>query len=55
LAFYKGADELLANWKADKTWKPALAEHEREKLCREVEKGCHAFVRLGYKIKGETE
>ena len=38
VGFYKGADELLANWKADKTWKPALAEHEREKLCREWKK-----------------
>jgi len=35
VGFYKGTDELLANWKADKTWKPALAEHEREKLYRE--------------------
>jgi len=35
VGFYKGTDELLANWKADRTWKPALAEHEREKLYRE--------------------
>ena len=35
VGFYKGTDELLANWKADKTWRPALAEHEREKLYRE--------------------
>src|SRR5882762_10240294 len=35
VGFYKGTDELLANWKADKTWKPAFAEHEREKLYRE--------------------
>jgi len=38
VGFYKGTDELLANWKADKTWRPALAEHEREKLCREWKK-----------------
>ena len=35
VGFYKGTDELLANWKADRTWKPALAEHEREKLYQE--------------------
>jgi len=35
VGFYKGRDELLANWKADRTWKPALAEHEREKLYQE--------------------
>src|SRR5882762_1743522 len=35
VGFYKGTDELLANWKADRTWKPAFAEHEREKLYRE--------------------
>src|SRR6266404_5791228 len=38
VGFYKGTDELLANWKADKTWRPALAEHEREKLYREWKK-----------------
>jgi len=38
VGFYKGTDELLANWKADRTWKPALAEHEREKLYREWKK-----------------
>jgi len=35
VGFYKGTDELLANWKADRTWKPALPEHEREKLYKE--------------------
>lgn len=38
VGFYKGTDELLANWKADRTWKPALAEHEREKLYRDWKK-----------------
>jgi len=35
VGFYKGTDELLGNWKADRTWKPALPEHEREKLYKE--------------------
>jgi len=38
VGFYKGTDELLVNWKAHRTWKPALAEHEREKLYREWKK-----------------
>ena len=38
VGFYRGTDELLANWKAERTWKPALAEPEREKLYREWNK-----------------
>ncbi|HLZ11396.1 MAG TPA: glycerol kinase GlpK [Candidatus Acidoferrum sp.] len=38
VGFYQGTDELLANWKADRTWKPTLAEQEREKLYREWKK-----------------
>jgi glycerol kinase len=38
VGFYRGTDELLANWKADRTWKPALAEQERERLYREWKK-----------------
>jgi len=38
VGFYQGTDELLANWKAACTWKPALAEPEREKLYREWNK-----------------
>ncbi|HWZ98193.1 MAG TPA: glycerol kinase GlpK [Candidatus Dormibacteraeota bacterium] len=38
VGFYKGVDELLANWKADRTWKPALDQKEREKLYRDWKK-----------------
>lgn len=38
VGFYKNTEELQANWKADKTWKPTLAEKEREKLYREWKK-----------------
>jgi glycerol kinase len=38
VSFYRGTDELLANWKADRTWKPALAEKERARLYREWKK-----------------
>jgi glycerol kinase len=38
VGFYQGTDELLANWKADRTWKPTLAEQERERLYREWKK-----------------
>ena len=38
VGFYQGTDELLANWKADRTWKPALAETERERLYKEWKK-----------------
>ncbi len=38
VGFYKGTDELQANWQAGKTWKPALGEKEREKLYREWKK-----------------
>lgn len=38
VGFYQGTDELLANWKADRTWKPALAEAERERLYKEWKK-----------------
>jgi len=38
VGFYKGTDELQANWQADRTWKPALGEREREKLYREWNK-----------------
>jgi len=38
VGFYKGMDELLANWRADKTWEPSLAESRRVKLYREWKK-----------------
>ena len=38
VGFYKNTDELLTNWKADRTWKPALGEQERERLYREWNK-----------------
>jgi glycerol kinase len=38
VGFYKSTDELQANWKADKTWKPALGEQQRERLYREWKK-----------------
>ena len=38
VGFYQGTDELLANWKADRTWKPVLAEAERERLYKEWKK-----------------
>lgn len=38
VGFYKGTDELLANWRADKTWKPSLAEEERKKLYQDWKK-----------------
>jgi glycerol kinase len=38
VGFYKGMDELLTNWRADKTWEPSLAESRRVKLYREWKK-----------------
>ncbi|MBS1840856.1 MAG: glycerol kinase GlpK [Acidobacteria bacterium] len=38
VGFYKGVDELLANWRVDKTWKPSLAEPQRQKLYRDWKK-----------------
>jgi len=38
VGFYKGTEELQANWQADRTWKPALGEQMREKLYREWNK-----------------
>jgi len=38
VGFYQGTDELLANWKADRTWEPAFAEAERERLYKEWKK-----------------
>lgn len=38
VGFYKSVDELLTNWRADKTWKPSLAEPQREKLYRHWKK-----------------
>jgi glycerol kinase len=32
--FYSGLEELRANWAVDRTWKPQLAEAEREQLYR---------------------
>ena len=38
VGFYKSTDELQANWKADKMWKPTLEEQQRERLYREWRK-----------------
>ena len=38
VGFYKSTDELQANWKADKMWKPALEEQQRERLYQEWKK-----------------
>ncbi|HYK39997.1 MAG TPA: glycerol kinase GlpK [Candidatus Eremiobacteraceae bacterium] len=38
VGFYKGVDELAANWRADKTWKASLGEPQREKLYRNWKK-----------------
>lgn len=38
VGFYKNTEELQANWKVDKTWKPKLGEQEREKLYWEWKK-----------------
>jgi glycerol kinase len=36
--FFSGLDELRANWAVDRTWKPHLAEPEREKLYKQWKK-----------------
>src|SRR5438445_518169 len=36
--FFSGLEELRANWAVDRTWKPHLAEKEREKLYRQWKK-----------------
>jgi glycerol kinase len=36
--FFSGLDELRANWAVDRTWKPQLAEAEREKLYKQWKK-----------------
>jgi len=36
--FFSGLEELRANWAVDHTWKPNLAETEREKLYRQWKK-----------------
>ena len=36
--FFSGLEELRANWAVDRTWKPHLAEKEREKLYRHWKK-----------------
>jgi glycerol kinase len=36
--FYSGLEELRANWAVDRTWKPHLAEAEREQLYRQWKK-----------------
>ncbi len=36
--FFSGLDELRANWTVDRTWKPLLAETEREQLYRQWKK-----------------
>jgi len=38
VGFYKGVAELQKNWQADKTWKPSLAEPQREMLYRHWKK-----------------
>jgi len=32
VGFFKGVDELRANWAVDRTWKPNLAKNQREQL-----------------------
>ncbi len=36
--FFSGLEELRANWAVDRTWKPQLAEMERERLYRQWKK-----------------
>jgi len=36
--FFSGLEELRANWAVDRTWKPHLAEPEREQLYRQWKK-----------------
>jgi glycerol kinase len=36
--FFSGLEELRANWAVDRTWKPHLAEPEREKLYKQWKK-----------------
>src|SRR6266849_2204587 len=36
--FFSGLEELRANWAVDRTWKPRLAETEREQLYRQWKK-----------------
>ena len=38
VGYYKNEEELRSQWKADRTWKPALGEQQREKLFREWKK-----------------
>jgi glycerol kinase len=38
VGYYKGTDELQANWQASRTWKPSLGADEREKLFRDWKK-----------------
>ena len=36
--FFTGLEELRANWAVDRTWKPNLAEAEREQLYKQWKK-----------------
>jgi glycerol kinase len=36
--FFSGLEELRANWAVDRTWKPNLAEGEREQLYKQWKK-----------------
>jgi len=36
--FFSGLEELRTNWAVDRTWKPHLAETERERLYRQWKK-----------------
>jgi glycerol kinase len=36
--FFSGLEELRSNWAMDRTWKPLLAEAEREQLYRQWKK-----------------
>src|SRR5712691_3270427 len=38
VGFFSGLEELRANWAVDRTWKPRLAETEREQLYRQWKK-----------------
>jgi len=38
VGYFKGTDELRANWQAERTWRPSLGEAQREKLYGEWKK-----------------
>lgn len=34
VGYFKDADDLRANWKADRMWKPSINAEKREDICR---------------------